>query len=73
VLCKAEGSKEATLSSGKEASFDVAIYDAEEGIEGGKKRRKQRPQGTAIVANHNGGDDEEAGESAFRPLTDFGD
>jgi hypothetical protein len=27
-------------------SSDVAIHNAKEGIKGGKKRRKQRPQGT---------------------------
>jgi hypothetical protein len=37
-LCPALGSREATLSSSKEASSDVAIHDAKEC---GKKRRNQ--------------------------------
>jgi hypothetical protein len=43
VLCLAQGSREATLSSDKESPPDVAIYHAKEGIKGGKKRRKQCP------------------------------
>jgi hypothetical protein len=31
------------MSSGKEASSDVAVHDAKEGTKGGKNRHKQHP------------------------------
>jgi hypothetical protein len=53
-----QGSKEPTLSSGKEAPFNIALDDAKEGVKGSKKRLKQCPQGTTTMTDHN---DREAG------------
>jgi hypothetical protein len=38
------GKQGGDLDSGKEAPSDVAIHRAKDGIKGGKKRRRQRPQ-----------------------------
>jgi hypothetical protein len=40
MLRLAQGSREVTPSSGKEAPFNVVIHSAKEGIKGGKKRSK---------------------------------
>jgi hypothetical protein len=64
VLHPAQGSREATLSSDKEASLDVAVHRAKEGVEGGKKRCKQWPQVT--MTDHNDGNNGEAGGSSVR-------
>jgi hypothetical protein len=42
-LCPAPSSREATLSSGKEVTFDVTVHDAKEGAKCSKKRHKQHP------------------------------
>jgi hypothetical protein len=56
-------SKEATLSSNKEASSDVIAYSAQDGINGSNKRHKKCPLGTVTMSNR--GDDRswEAGSS----------
>jgi hypothetical protein len=41
MLHPTQGSREVTLSSDKEASSDVAVHCAREGVKGGNKRRKQ--------------------------------
>jgi hypothetical protein len=45
-------SREATLSSDKEALSNVTAYCAQDGIKGSNKRRKQCPQGTATMTSH---------------------
>jgi hypothetical protein len=44
-FCLLPKSREATSSSSKEVPSDVTIDRAREGTKGGKRRRKQRPQG----------------------------
>jgi hypothetical protein len=60
-LRPAPSSREATLSSGKEKSFNVTAHNAKEGTKGGKKRRKQRPQWITATTDYDGGNDEEVG------------
>jgi hypothetical protein len=40
MLCTAQGSREATPSSDRETSSDIAAHGTQEGGKGGKKRRK---------------------------------
>jgi hypothetical protein len=49
VLCPAQFNREVTPSSGKEAPSNVTIHGAKEGVMGGKKRCKNRPQGTTMT------------------------
>jgi hypothetical protein len=64
-LCPAPSSKEATPSSGKEASFNATVHEAKVGAKGGKKRCKQHPQQVMVTADYDGGNDEEAGGSGM--------
>jgi hypothetical protein len=48
-------SREAALSSDKEASSDVAVNCAQYDIKGGNKRRKQHFQGTTAVTRCDNG------------------
>jgi hypothetical protein len=57
-LRPAPGSREVTPSSGKEASSDIAIYDA---VEGGKKMCKQHLQAVTVAANDDDGHCEKVG------------
>jgi hypothetical protein len=64
-LWPAPSSRVATLSSSKEAPFDVTIHNAKEGTKGSQKRHKQCPQEVMAVADYNGGNNEEAGGSGM--------
>jgi hypothetical protein len=55
-----------TPCSSKEASSDVAVHNAKEGIKGGKKRRKQCPQGSTMMTNHDNSSNGEASNSGVR-------
>jgi hypothetical protein len=57
------GSREATPSSDKRASFDVAAHYAQEG---GNKRRKQRLQGTITMTSHDDTRNWDTGETSVR-------
>jgi hypothetical protein len=59
------GSREVTLSSGKEASSNAVVHDAKEGTKGGKKKHKQYPQWVTTVANYDSGHDKKAGDSGM--------
>jgi hypothetical protein len=59
------GSKEATLSYGREVASDVASHSAREGTEGNKRRRKQRPQGATTMADYDDSDNGKAGGSGM--------
>jgi hypothetical protein len=56
MLCPTQGSREATPSSGRETPSDIAAHDTQEGIKGGKKRCKQRLQGTMTTTDDNDGE-----------------
>jgi hypothetical protein len=49
-------------SSSREAPFNVTIHDAKEGA---KKRHKQHSQRITVAADHNDGNNEEAGSSGM--------
>jgi hypothetical protein len=66
VLHLAQRSREVTPCSSKEAPSDVAVHNAKEGIKGGKKRCKQRPQGSTMMTNHDNGSNREASNSGVR-------
>jgi hypothetical protein len=55
-LCLNPGSREATPSSGKEVPSDIADHSAK----GGKKRRKQCPQGSTTTADYVNGNNSKA-------------
>jgi hypothetical protein len=56
----AQGSWEATPSSGEGASSDIATHSGREGIKGSKKRRKQCVQRDMTTADHGDGNDGKA-------------
>jgi hypothetical protein len=60
------GSREATPSSDKGASSDVAAHYAQEGVKGGNKRRKQRLQGTITMTSHDDTRNWDMGETSVR-------
>jgi hypothetical protein len=62
----APASREATPSSNKEASSDIAAHCAQEGVKGSNKRCKQCPQGTTTMTNRDDGRDWDAGSSNIR-------
>jgi hypothetical protein len=68
MLRPAQGSREVTLSSCKEAPPNVAIHYAKEGIKGGKKRCKQHPEETTIKTDHKDDNDGEVGDSSMRSI-----
>jgi hypothetical protein len=51
-FCLPTGSREPTSSSGKEAPSVVIIHNVRLGTKDGKRRRKQRPQGTTTTADY---------------------
>jgi hypothetical protein len=59
------GSREATPSSSKEASSDIAIQSTREGTEGGKRRCKQCPQGAMITTDYGDSNNGKAGKSGM--------
>jgi hypothetical protein len=69
MLHSTRGTRGETLSSDKEVPFDVAAHCAQEGIKGGKKRRKQHLQGTTAMASHDDGHDRVAGGSGVRRIS----
>jgi hypothetical protein len=58
--------REATLSSDKEAPFDDAAHCVQDGVRGGNKRCKQRPLGIAATSSH----DDNRGWEAAAPAWD---
>jgi hypothetical protein len=58
-----QGSREATPSSGTETLPDIAAHGTQKGVTGGRKRRKQRLQGTMTTTDDNNG---EAGGSSVK-------
>jgi hypothetical protein len=67
MLCPAQGSREATPSSDKEAPSNVAAHYAQEGVKGGSKRCKQHLQGT--TSTHDNGRDWEVGGFGVRCIS----
>jgi hypothetical protein len=59
-------SREAILSSGEGASFDVATHNSKEGVNGGKKRHRQHLQYGTTMTIHDDGNDAEAGGSGMK-------
>jgi hypothetical protein len=64
-----QGSREATPSSSKEASFNVAVHSAKDGTKGGKKRCNQHPQGPTTMTDHDDGNYGKAGGSGAGRVT----
>jgi hypothetical protein len=64
MLCLAQGSREVTSNSDKEASSDIAAHCAQDDIKGGNKRRKQCLQGTTTTTSRDDGHNWEAGSSS---------
>jgi hypothetical protein len=69
MLCPAQGSREATLSSDREASFNITARCAQEGIKGGNKRRKQHLQGTITTTSRDNDHNWEVGSSDVRRIS----
>jgi hypothetical protein len=67
MICPAQGSREATPSSDKEAPSDVAAHYAQDGIKGSNKRRKKCLQGT--TTSRDNGHDWEAGGFGVRHIS----
>jgi hypothetical protein len=63
TICPTQGSREVTTSSGKEASFDLAIQFAKDGAKGDRKRCKQHHQGATTTIDHDDGSYGKAGGS----------
>jgi hypothetical protein len=61
--------RKATPSSDREASFDVVVHCAQEGIKGGNKRRKQCLPGTMTMACRDNRHNWEAGSSGVRRIS----
>jgi hypothetical protein len=66
MLCQTQGRREVTPSSGEGAPSDIAIHCSRESIKGGKKRHKQRLQGSMTMTDHDDGNNGEAGCSSVR-------
>jgi hypothetical protein len=62
-FCLPPGSREATLTSGKEASSNVIVHKTREGTKDGKRRHKQHPQGATTKIDYNEGDNGKPGGS----------
>jgi hypothetical protein len=61
---QAQGNREVTPSSGKEAPSDIATHNSKEGVKGGKQSWKQWPQGTMTMTDHDDGNHREASGSS---------
>jgi hypothetical protein len=62
-----------TPNGGRKAQSDITVQGTEEGVKGGKKRRKQRLQWVTAVDGNDGDNDEMAGSSgALRDVTTVG-
>jgi hypothetical protein len=69
MLLTAQGSKEVTPSSNKEAPSDITVHCTQQGVKGCNKRHKQRRQGTMTTTSHDDGHDWGVGGSCVRCIS----